>query len=107
MKLRDKSQLTGKELCDLEGIVFPVMAGLSENSTDKEKQEALIGMVAKRGKDIVKLCYLDEHNHKFDKVEIPYRMKLTNDMPKIIEYIFGKESGEDNGKKSEAMKISR
>ena len=91
MKLREKAQLTGKELCDLEGIVFPVMAGLNENSTDKEKQEALVGMVSRRGKDIVKLCYLDEYNHKFDKVEMPYRIVLTEDMPKIIEYIFGKK----------------
>lgn len=110
MKLQDKEKLTGKELCDLEGIIFPVMASLDETSDKKDKQEALIGIVSRRGKDIVKLCYLDENNHRIEKVEFQYRMRLINDLPIIMSYVFGEQKNEDtkdSEKKLQAMNIRR
>ena len=107
MVLKTKKSMTNKELCDLEGILLISMAMATDNGD--AQRESVVGMVSKRGKEIVKLCYIDEEGKPFNKIEFPFRMQLLNDMPFILSLIFDEDAIKEGngGKKPQPMKIQR
>lgn len=118
MKLKDKSKLTGKELCEIEGILFPLMMKrdnllASLNPNDKESQSKIAetgmslinGLIIDHGIEIVKLCYVDDNGNEIKEVNFPFRMKLLEDMEKITAFIF-EEKSEGKSEKT-PIKIKR
>ena len=95
MKLKSKNQMTGKELCDLEGIIFPMLSQFPELS--KKDVKVISDFVTDNGEEIVKLCYVSDNGNAIQNVDEPYRMKLLEDFQEIISFIMD-TGADDEGK---------
>lgn len=104
MKLKQKSQMTGRELCDLEGIIFDVI--LDGGQTREAQMESFMKIIKTNGEEIVKLCYTKEDGAKIEEVNEPYRRKMLEDFPYIMEFIFETPKGDEAGK-PKAQRIKR
>lgn len=106
MNLKTKNEMTGLELMHLEEIIFPVIMSMEKAKDNSSKAEMISNLVTEKGKDIVILCYKDANNNPLKEVNQPYMMKLTMDIPKILEYVTG-ENGEQEEGKQVVQKIKR
>ena len=95
MKLKSKNQMTGKELCDLEGIIFPMLSQFPELSIKDIK--VMSDFIADNGEEIIKLCYVSDNGNAIQSVDEPYRMKLLEDFQNIINFIMD-TGADDEGK---------
>ena len=96
MILKQKSQMTGKELCDIEGLIFPIIADSEENKESQKK--AFIGLIKDNGTEIVKLCYTKDDGSKIEEINEEYRFKVMQDFPRIMEFVFEIPKEQDEGK---------
>jgi len=93
MKLKSKNNMTGKELCDLEGIIFPMLSKYPELSS--KDMSVMQEFISENGEDIVKICYVSDNGNAIAAIEEPYRMKLLQDFQEIIGFIMDVEEKEE------------
>ena len=108
MKLKNKSQMTGRELCDLEGYVFPILSSFGEDANSQKK--AFLELIKNDGENVVKLCYTKNDGSKLEEINEVYRFTLMKDMPNILGFILDTDGQQEEGKpqvKSTPRKIRR
>ena len=108
MKLKNKSQMTGRELCDLEGYVFPILSSFGEDADSQKK--AFLELIKNDGENVVKLCYTKDDGSKLEEINETYRFALMTDMPNILSFILDIDGQQEEGKpqvKSTPRKIRR
>lgn len=102
MILKQKSQMTGRELCDLEGLIFPIISLLDENKDKKQmakaQKDAFVDLISKDGQELVKLCYTSDDGLKIEEVAEQYRFRLMQDFPHIMAFVFETTQDEKPGK---------
>jgi len=83
--------LTGRELCDIEDMLFPYISKISEDNTDEQKKEMAVQIVTDHGIELLNICYTDdEGNDLTDETIQPYKMLiLTEVIPAAITKLFG------------------
>jgi len=86
MKLKQKAQMTGRELCDLEGYIFPILAGFEEDN-EQEQKKVFLELINTDGEELVKLCYTKDDDSKIEEVNEAYRFTLMTDLPNILGFI--------------------
>lgn len=104
MKLKNKSEMTGRQLCDLEEIVFPILLKIEGENPDPD---LLSGLIQKNGDKIVKLCYTLDNGSMIEEINEPYRMQLLQDFPNIFNFIFEEKSSGKQEQTPAPMKIKR
>ena len=103
MILKEKSQMTGKELCDIEGLIFPIIADAEENQESQKK--AFIKLINDNGIEIVKLCYTKDDGSKIEEVNEKYRFQIMQDFPHIMEFVF--ETPKEQEGKPQVQRIKK
>jgi hypothetical protein len=96
MKLKTKAQMTGRELCDLEGVIFPYLADMDKNDQDKAKKAA-VNMVNDNWEFILSACYLNDDGTMIEDTEVPARMMILQDFDKIIGFVMGSDEKKPEG----------
>ena len=77
--LKDKNQMTNKELKDLEAIIFPIIV---EHGEDNEAlKKAFVSLIKDKGEEVSKLVYKDIQ-------EEPFLFQLMQDFPNVLSYVF-------------------
>jgi hypothetical protein len=104
MKLKQKSQMTGRELCDLEGYIFPILASFDEANQEAQKK-AFLDLVKTDGEEITKLCYTKDDGAKLEEINEAYRFTLMTDLPNILSFIMKTEEQETGKPQTKTRKI--
>jgi hypothetical protein len=86
MKLKQKLHMTGRELCDLEGYIFPILASFDESNEENQKK-AFLDLIKSDGEELVKLCYSKDDGSKLEEINEAYRFTLMTDLPNILGFI--------------------
>jgi hypothetical protein len=98
MVFKGIENLTGKELCEIEGMIFPYIAKMNENDPMEVKKDATIEIAITHGEKIAYICYTDDKGNPLtdDTIE-PYRMRVMEEVfPEVMIKLFGGDS--DKGK---------
>lgn len=96
MKLKTKAQMTGRELCDLEGVIFPYLADMDKEDQGKVKKAA-VEMVNDNWETILTACYLNDDGTVITDTEVPARMMILQDFDKIIGFVMGSDEKKPEG----------
>lgn len=103
MKLKTKNQMTGRELCDLEGVIFPYLADMDKSDQTKA-QKAAVEMVNENWEAILTACYVNDDGSKITDTNIPARMTILQDFDKIIGFVLGNDQEKTETKKPQQIK---
>lgn len=103
MKLKSKSQLTGRELCDLEGIIFNYIADINPNDAEKSKKEA-VQMVNENWEDILIACYTNADGSAITDTNVPARMMILQDFDKIIGFVLDRSEDKKESLEGKSLK---
>jgi len=77
--LKEKNQMTNRELKDLEAIVFPIIV---EHGEDNEAlKKAFVSLIKDKGEEVAKLVYKDMQDE-------PFLFQLMQDFPNVLGYVF-------------------
>jgi hypothetical protein len=96
MKLKTKAQMTGRELCDLEGVFFPYLADMDKEDQNKAKKAA-VEMVNDNWEFILSACYLNDDGTVITNTEVPARLMILHDFDKIIGFVMGSDEKKTEG----------
>ena len=99
MKLKTKAQMNGKELCELEGVIFPYLADMDGGDTSANKKAA-INMVNDNRETILRTCYLNDDGTEITDFDIPSRMTIMQDFEKILGFVLGDAAKKPEGAKA-------
>ena len=105
MILKQKSQMTGRELCDVEGLIFPIIAKADE--TQKAQKDAFVELINNDGEQLVKLCYTNDDGSKIEQVNEKYRFQIMQDFPHIMEFVFETPKEAKGSGKPQVQKIAK
>jgi hypothetical protein len=99
MILKTKAQMTGRELCDLEGVIFPYIADMDKADQSKARKAA-VDMVNDNWELILSSCYLNDDGTVIEDTEVPARMMILQDFDKIIGFVMGTAEKKPEGGKA-------
>jgi hypothetical protein len=99
MKLKTKAQMTGRELCNLEGVIFPYLADMDKEDQNKAKKAAF-NMVNDNWEFILSACYLNDDGSVITNTEVPTRFMILQDFDKIIGFVMGGDEKKPEGGKA-------
>jgi hypothetical protein len=105
MKLKTKSQMTNRELCDIEGLIFPIIAEADGSVSNQKK--AFIDLITTSGEELVKLCYTSDNGSKLEEVNEKYRFTLMQDFPIIMSFVFEEISETPTEGKPQPQRIKK
>lgn len=103
MILKQKSQMTGQELSEIEGYIFPIIAEADEDHASQKK--AFINLIKDNGEEIAKLCYTNDDGSKMEEIANKYRFQIMQDFPSIMQFVF--ETPKEDSGKPQPQKIKR
>ena len=97
MKFKGVDNLTGKELCDIEEFIFPVIGGIDEKDIKGTAGKELLQLIQEHGEEIVKICYMNDDGSEIIEINENYRMRLMKEalIPVMTKLFSG---GDDKGK---------
>lgn len=101
MILKNKSEMTGRDLCDVEGLLFPLLAS-ADNSTGAIEKKVVMDFVSDHGEELVYLCYTNDDGSPIEEINGAYRIRLLEDFAHITNFFMETEE-----KKPERPKTAR
>ena len=104
MLLKNKGQMTGRELCDVEGLLFPLLANANDKTGAIDKK-VIMEFVTNSGEELALLCYTNNDGSKMTEINGAYRIKLRENFQHITEFFMEVEEKKPTRQKT-ARKVT-